>query len=725
MNTLSLTLFLVIICSVGFAQKPTVFRIDSLPKQGILLNKNWKWHAGDNPDFAKVDFDDSAWESIDPTKDIMSLKQIWKADKGWFRLKFYVDSSLVNKSLVMQVKQTGASEIFLNGQFIEKFGKIDTKTRQMQAATPIDGSFIELPIRNKGEQVLTVQFAVQKNISYLKFAQRANVALSLRVMETSATRLVIENNITPYFDFFRFGLFLILSILHFALFWSDKSQKANLYFFLYAFLSTIYNVLIGLVYNQVSFASTKMIFLFAIAVLTMVANVFFLTAVYHVFNRQRSFIYWILCVYSVVGFVLLFVNYQNGFDLAVNIPGILILFESVRITVLAKRKKQRGANIMLIGAVSYLIFYALFNLFAFGYLPVGPKWIYGHLAFNLSFISLPIAISIYLALESAFKSNSLKLKLIENETLSAEKQQILSTQNETLEKQVKERMTELVATQNQLIQKEKLASLGELTAGIAHEIQNPLNFVNNFSELSVELLNELKSPLTPDGGIRKGEKVDMDLFEDVVVNLEKINLHGKRASSIVKGMLEHSRTSTGVKELTDMNKLADEYLRLSYHGLRAKDKSFNADYGLITDPNLPKINVIPQDMGRVLLNLINNAFQSSPLTPRGGVSTLGTKKTHKVIVKTFKIESDGSSPSGVGPSQGGGGFSVTDNGTGMSEATKAKIFQPFFTTKPTGQGTGLGLSLAYDIVTKGHDGTIEVESVEGEGTTFIVKLPIL
>jgi two-component system, NtrC family, sensor kinase len=260
-------------------------------------------------------------------------------------------------------------------------------------------------------------------------------------------------------------------------------------------------------------------------------------------------------------------------------------------------------------------------------------------------------------------------------------------------------LNELKSTQTQLIQSEKLASLGELTAGIAHEIQNPLNFVNNFSELSVDLAKELKEE------IKKPEKdwelID-DLTNDLTENQEKINHHGKRASSIVKGMLEHSRTSTSVKELTDINALADEYLRLAYHGLRAKDNSFNAILETHFDENLPKIEVIPQDIGRVLLNLINNAFYAVNFpTISNPTVTISTQTfDNQIIIK------------------------IKDNGIGMNKATKAKIFQPFFTTKPTGQGTGLGLSLAYDIITKGHGGTIDVESVEGEGSTFIVKLPI-
>jgi len=274
--------------------------------------------------------------------------------------------------------------------------------------------------------------------------------------------------------------------------------------------------------------------------------------------------------------------------------------------------------------------------------------------------------------------------------------------------------TELKSTQAQLIQSEKMASLGELTAGIAHEIQNPLNFVNNFSEVSKELAMELKEEVLK-SKIDKG--LLSDIAEDIAQNQEKIHHHGQRASDIVKGMLEHSRKSDGKKELTDINKLADEYLRLSYHGLRAKDKSFNAEFKTDFDPSLPKINVIPQDIGRVLLNLINNAFyvvssKASQPTPKASDGEEATEdKDYKPLINVStkklvdKIE-----------------ISIKDNGPGIPAEIKDKIFQPFFTTKPTGSGTGLGLSLSYDIV-KAHGGDIKMESNDS-GTMFKVSLPL-
>ena len=289
----------------------------------------------------------------------------------------------------------------------------------------------------------------------------------------------------------------------------------------------------------------------------------------------------------------------------------------------------------------------------------------------------------------------------------------------------------LKSTQSQLIQSEKMASLGELTAGIAHEIQNPLNFVNNFSEVSNELIAEVEEERAKNPESRD-ENLVSEILSDIKQNLEKINHHGKRAADIVKGMLQHSRTSLGVKEPTDINALADEYLRLAYHGLRAKDKSFNAEFKTDFDPNLPKINVIPQDIGRVLLNLINNAFyavdkrakSNDPLTPKGELKNDQNIYRPTVTVSTSSSKShSGDSRLNDAVGQVGVKISVKDNGAGIPPHIVDKIFQPFFTTKPTGQGTGLGLSLSYDIV-KAHGGELKVETKEREGSEFIIIIPI-
>ncbi len=269
-------------------------------------------------------------------------------------------------------------------------------------------------------------------------------------------------------------------------------------------------------------------------------------------------------------------------------------------------------------------------------------------------------------------------------------------------KEIEKAYNDLKATQSQLIQSEKMASLGELTAGIAHEIQNPLNFVNNFSEINKELLQEMKEELAH-GRLEDAKGIATSIME----NEEKILFHGKRADSIVKGMLQHSRASSGVKEPTDINALADEYLRLAYHGLRAKDKSFNAAMKTDLDANLGKVNVVPQDLGRVILNLITNGFYA--VTEKKKSQMNGYEPT--VTVSTRKAGDKVR-------------ITVQDNGNGIPQNILDKIFQPFFTTKPSGQGTGLGLSMSYDIITKVHGGKIDVDTRPGEGTSFIITLPI-
>jgi signal transduction histidine kinase len=289
---------------------------------------------------------------------------------------------------------------------------------------------------------------------------------------------------------------------------------------------------------------------------------------------------------------------------------------------------------------------------------------------------------------------------------------------EAAKEQIEETLDELKSAQSQLVHSEKMASLGELTAGIAHEIQNPLNFVNNFSEVSEDLIDEMLEDL-----LEGNDQEVNEIITNLRQNLQKINHHGKRASSIVKGMLQHSRASQTSKEVTDINALVDEYLRLAYHGMRAKDKSFNVEYKLDLDPSLPEIAVIPQEIGRVLLNMINNAFYAVSASAREVNKAEIRENSYKhqaakdndykpeVIVSTKKLD-------------GKIEIQVKDNGNGIPDIIKDKIFQPFFTTKPTGQGTGLGLSLSYDIITKGHGGNIEVDSKMGQKTQFIITLPI-
>ena len=376
---------------------------------------------------------------------------------------------------------------------------------------------------------------------------------------------------------------------------------------------------------------------------------------------------------------------------------------------------------IIIAVLPLIIINTIKDLLTIIYLPLYEK-IEDYLDFAIVF---SLAWMIAMLIRSNKQNKALK-KERQKTLAEEERNKFISAQKEKLELIVEERtaeitkqkdelmhaFTELKNTQTQLIHAEKMASLGELTAGIAHEIQNPLNFVNNFSEVNTELLEEL------DKEVAEGNLDEIKaLAKDIKENEEKITHHGKRADAIVKGMLLHSRSSSGVKEPTDINKLCDEYLRLAYHGLRAKDKSFNATMKTDFDKSIGTINIIPQDIGRVVLNLLTNAFYD--------VSSFANSSNE--ALKKLATSEDRYEPTvsiSTKKTKNGITISVKDNGNGIPDKVKEKIFQPFFTTKPTGQGTGLGLSMSYDIVTKGHNGELKVESKEGKGTTFTISLPL-
>ncbi len=514
----------------------------------------------------------------------------------------------------------------------------------------------------------------------------------------------------------------LLMLLHLAFFRYNPAQRANRYFAFYAGCLSLGAV--GFYYSsRLPFPTLGLSLSFVGVAFALVglSGLWTVRALYALFGFRPGRLYrglWIICP-GLIAVSVLLLQSGEGF-LAFLAAVLLATAEQLRLVFRALRERRRGARIIGVGfGVALLTLLLIVGLLLAG--TPAPSWL-NMLSFVLSFLPPALGISLFLAREFALDSQLLQVKLGEVERLSAqtiaqeqEKQALLESQNETLETQVRERtgelqrsLTDLRTTQAQLTQAEKLASLGELTAGIAHEIQNPLNFVNNFAELSVELLTELQEEQARPAAARDAGLED-ELLADLTQNLTKIAHHGRRADSIVKGMLEHSRAGTGERVPTDAARLADEYLRLSYHGLRAKDKSFNADFAAEAAPGLPPVPAQAQELGRVLLNLFNNAFyavqqrqkaQEPGYRPRVSVRTARSADGRRLEIR------------------------VQDNGTGMNEAVRQKIFQPFFTTKPTGEGTGLGLSLSFDIITKGHGGTLAVESIPGQGTTFVVGLPL-
>jgi two-component system, NtrC family, sensor kinase len=695
-----LTLIFLLFSFNTFAQKNEIFHIDSLPTEGVLLDKGWKWQGND-----------TLWQAINPTLDIRdSIPEKVKKQVGKIRLYLSLNPNLKNVPLAIQIHQSVAAQYFLNGIKIAECGTLDSKPENV-IAKDIHWQPIVFPLTTDSVNILEVLFAVQPNISYTTVFEAKNPLTFIRLNEANISQSLYSNMFRRYgiFVYFLIGMCLMIFVIHFSLYFLYPQNKANLYFALSRLIFSVGVLFQNTYYLYTTEFGHKYWYGSFAIILFMISNIFTLLAVTFYLNRKTDWIDKIYIVFFIPVIYALFFVYPNGWRIS-PIYQFVLLINLIRIAISSRKTNKKDALVIGLGSlvtfISFVLFISVgaFNSDDF----VTSQMPHRVVLYFIYALALPVAISILIAREFANIALNLKKKMIENENLAAEKHHILATQNETLEKQVKERTAELVASQTQLIQKEKLASLGELTAGIAHEIQNPLNFVNNFSELSVDLAKDLKEEIHKPN-IDK-EYVE-ELLTDLSQNQEKINHHGKRASSIVKGMLEHSRASTGVKEMTDINALADEYFRLSYHGLRAKDKDFNATMETDFDKNLPKINVIPQDIGRVLLNLFNNAFYA--VNERNNVETGHALSLPKyqptVTISTQLIDNQIV-------------IKVKDNGMGMPESVRAKVFQPFFTTKPTGSGTGLGLSLAYDIVTKGHGGALEVVSTEGVGSEFIICL---
>ena len=524
--------------------------------------------------------------------------------------------------------------------------------------------------------------------------------------------------------------FLLVAFIYNLIFFRIVKEPVYLYFSLFLFFLSImrlYNISDSYFQRESPFVRQYIPYLSFSWALIYFFLIFFIRHFFKTYARYKK---WdkFLVVLSIVWLVLNMAGVFSRLYYPSAFPDILKVYKVVFVLIpllllvtlfLFVRHKHRYTRFVIMGAFPMLFLYGVLGWFTDDFnepLPISfLKWLYGgnfRIMETLCVLWFVLFFSLILFIRyNAIRKENAQRQL-DNERLAKEKEiernELISRQKVELEKQVAERTTELEKSleelrlsQKQLIQSEKMASLGELTAGIAHEIQNPLNFVNNFSDVNKELLLEMKDELD-NGNIADAKTI----ANDVIDNEEKINHHGKRADAIVKGMLQHSRSSTGLKEPTDINKLADEYLRLAYHGLRAKDKTFNATLKTDFDETIGNINIIPQDIGRVILNLINNAFyavdekkKQQPTGYEPTVFVITKKAGDKVLI------------------------SVKDNGNGIPQKVLDKIFQPFFTTKPTGEGTGLGLSLAYDIV-KAHGGEIRVESKEGEGTNFKIELPV-
>ena len=692
---------LMMLCYCSYAQHKDTLQIDSITTTGILLESGWKWHRGDNAEWAKPGDDSAGWKELYPGKFIFeALPQAALDSVCWLRLYFTMPVK-EKENYSLMIEQSGATQIFFNGEKIKEYGVTSNDKKQIKAFNPLGKPLLIFP-KTGGVQTLSVRYFFQPGMTYRNVFNMRHFLFRATLIKTGNAINIYSAHRAPINEGFNVGFCLVFFITHLILYLFYPVSRSNLLFSLWAFFSLIGNIYLVKQYSS-NFVENRSFNALVVLIAFMFAGISLAFSMY-VLLKQKTRLLIVLIILLHVSNVLISLYGDNnkwpyisfGMEILVPLLILIIAFNGVR-------QKVSGAYIIAGGAICYIIFWTAFNLSLL--LNLGPY--VNDITFHLAAFVFPISISLVLGLEFRFVNKSLTKKIKEIEILANEKQQMLAVQNQTLEQQVTERtsalnqsLENLKAAQAQLIQSEKMAGLGELTAGIAHEIQNPLNFVNNFSDVNKELLVEMKEEIS------KGNLDDAnDIANDVIANEEKINHHGKRAEAIVKGMLQHSRQTSGTKEPTDINKLADEYLRLSYHGLRAKDKSFNADFKTDFD-EIGMINTVSQDIGRVLLNLYNNAFYA-----------VNEKKKHQpenyeptVLVSTKKINNKIE-------------IIVKDNGIGIPQKVVDKIFQPFFTTKPTGQGTGLGLSLSYDIV-KAHGGKIKVESMEREGVAFIVELPI-
>ncbi len=700
---LHILLFLVLNISPATQSEKLFVASDSLfNDNGIIYlgsREGWRFHPGDDMNWANPEFDDSDWMFYKPTGLTEPIPDSLWNGYGWFRYRFSADSSAYASISHLYFSTYGAAEVYLDGKLVQKYGIFSTNLQdEKRYINRIFPAVLLLPAES---HVLAVRFSYHKGQRYKellgKYARTFGFSIGLGTdywnQQTTARSRRAQQ------EFYILGTMLLLIILlHGLLFILFPAERSNLQITILVtllFLHVIvsygglffeYDVWKILFIRHIPFI---ILFMAALSMLPLTLNSMFKQKP----RKMHRVLIWIFPVFALANFILS--GTETNPVIAIVFPSIIIYF-SARVLIQAWRNKQKGVWIVTV-AFLCLIFSAVASVFynkfsqniSFEIISVLNYLVYGSIPLGLTAFMASRFRDLYTNLEHKVRERTREL-------------------NQSLE--------ELRSTQSQLIQSEKMASLGQLTAGIAHEIQNPLNFVNNFSEVNTELIDEAL-----DENEKRNHLEVKSILNDLKENESKIIHHGKRAESIVKGMLLHSRGSSGHKEPTDINSLCDEYLRLSYHGFRAKDKSFNAEYKTNFDPNLPKINVVPQDIGRVLLNLINNAFYAVQVPPtatpppEGGIKERGTDYKPTVIVRTSSWNP---------PSWGRGALiSVSDNGPGIPPEIIDKIFQPFFTTKPTGQGTGLGLSLAYDMV-KAHGGEIKVETKEGEGTEFTVILPV-
>jgi len=673
----------------------------------VLISKmdGWFFRLGNDTGWAKKDLDLTGWKRLKPTELSGAFADKSGRVECWFRIKIKLDTTFTNKLGGFNSRSWGATDAYIDGNLITSSGNTGQNGMPFRASLSSSPNPVPVNLRSGKEYTIALHFVdYVAPLPPLRLKTEDTGLQFLAVLTTPDFKLTVSKllNQLHIYETIWIVVCTILSLLFWLLSLQNGNEKN---FRLIALCSTFFSLSLWcdaggnfinisysewVAYNYAGDLFTGIIF---IVIPLILVNIFK--------RRVTGFLKWLLIVLFAVLMGKTFLPGGRGNILlaasTISVMGISIYY------IASSWKRLKGAQwAIVVGLLLSLlsILLLLFKILSHGQnIPDFYLYITG---FVLSF---PLALLVYVAMRFKEIIKEVQQNAQQVVQLSEDKKEQALNQKKLLEEEVHRQTIEirttlenLKSTQAQLIQSEKMASLGDLTAGIAHEIQNPLNFVNNFSDVNKELLVEMKTEM--DNGNTDEAK---SIANNVIANEEKINHHGKRADAIVKGMLQHSRPSSGVMQATNLNDLAVEYFRLSYHGIKAKDKEFNSEMKTDFDKSIGKINIIPQDIGRVLFNLYNNAFYA--VNEKKSLIAAGYEPVVSVSTKKIsnKVE-----------------ISVKDDGTGIPQKVLDKIFQPFFTTKPTGQGTGLGLSLSYDII-KAHGGEIKVTTKEGSGSEFIVN----
>ncbi len=687
--------------------RPVVFLSKNLIKNSFAIqNLNiWKYNEGSDDSWSNVELNTNQWKNIKPDDINESFFNEQDRLEGWFRTSFVLDSTYENSPINLYVDAWAAIETYIDGELVHRSGNFGGNGTSFEEGRYLHILPKETLLAPGKKHILAIHFV--DKLSRLPFnAFKGTIGVEF-TKDQYITELQEHFAQEPIFNTITLTTSIILCLLFWHLMILIPREKNLKYIAIFSTLLSLFIIADWIPHHPHTSFNILQTSKLLMAILVPTIFIFSIFLIVKLLNRPVSKPLKSIFLLLVLIPILFFFISTSIIPLIVLIIVIGTCIYYIIISFSSLRGAQWAVIVGVLSTLLIIILTVVYSLMKFDHdffiLSLFKS------AFHLAF---PFSLLVFTALRFKEIIKEVQINAQKVISLSEEKKERAVQQQKILEQEVAKQtvelrnsLAELKATQSQLIQSEKMASLGELTAGIAHEIQNPLNFVNNFSEVSAEIIDEMNEALAAG---KKDEAIEFGA--DVKENIEKILHHGKRADAIVKGMLQHSRTASGQTESTDINALADEYLRLAYHGIRAKDKSFNAKLETDFDPSIGMIDVVQQDIGRVLLNLLTNAFYAVSSVPK---RDLVYEPTVTVMTKLLK------SPSG----DLGAEISISDNGPGIPKENLDKIFQPFFTTKPTGKGTGLGLSLAYDIV-KAHGGELTVKTIEGKGTTFIILLPV-